>query len=350
MNYLMKTRLLCTWIAGLIITGFSSCTVTHINLNVLVPAEIHVPSEINRLVVINRSLPGKEDKVKNVLEGVLTGEGLFVDRFGSEACINGLMDGLNHSPRFSVVADPKAGATGTGTRRFPQPLDWISVQRICRENNADALLALEVFDSNNRISFNNEQRTKRENGKNVSYTVHVARLRCSVESGWRIYYPVTHAIVDANIYNDWQQWSAEGSNQKAAQLGLPRQSDAVTDAGFFAGKQYSRRISPSWINQPRLLYKSGNSDMKYASRLARSNQWKDAAAIWNKYANSPDAKLSGRACVDLALAAEIEGDLKAAIQWTDKAYSRFNNRKALDYKKILEQRLYDQQKLNEQMK
>ncbi len=346
----MKTRLLCIWLAGLIMFGFTSCAVTSINLNVLVPAEIHVPSEINKLVVINRSLPGKEDKIRNVLEGVLTGEGLFVDRFGSEACINGLIDGLNHSPRFTAMADPKAGATGTGTRRFPQPLDWVTVQRICRENNADALLALEVFDSNNRLAFHNEQRTTRENGKNVTHTVHIARMRCSVESGWRIYYPVNRSIVDANIFNDWQQWSAEGPNQKAAQMGLPRQSNAVTDAGFFAGKQYSRRISPTWINQPRLLYKNGNSDMKYASRLARSNQWKDASAIWNKYTDTRDAKLSGRACFDLALAAEIEGDLQTAIQWTDKAYTRFNNRKALEYRKILEQRLNDQQKLNEQIK
>lgn len=327
----------------------ASCSTMNVTLTVLEPAQINVPRGIRSLAVVNRSLPAKEEKVKNVLEGVITGEGLFADRAGSFECVRGVADGLVSSPRFTVVVPPENELKGTGTRQFPAPLDWNTVERICRQNQTDALLSLEVFDSNNLYSDRKEQRTRKENDREVKYEVTITHVRSNIESGWRIYDPANRQIIDESIFTDYREWEAEGRSHKEALVNLPPQNEIVKQAGYFAGTQYARRISPSWIHTGREMYKKGNDDMKYAKRLAQTNRWEEAADVWRKYTDDPDSKLAGRACYNMALAAEIAGNLQEAIEWAEKSYVRYNNKKAREYSYILKNRLNRQQRLDEQM-
>jgi hypothetical protein len=81
----------------------------------------------------------------------------------------------------------------------------------------------------------------------------------------------------------------------------------------------------------------------------QQNEWAAAAEIWNKYVNDPDPKIAGWACHNMALAAEMEGDLDAAVEWAKKAYLDYNNKKSRNYINILKNRIADQAKLKEQL-
>ena len=327
-----------------------SCKTTSVTVQVLKPAPISITPKINTIVFANRSLPAKEERFKNVLEGAITGESILADRRGSEECIKGVVAKLQNSPRFEPLLAGDLNIRGTGTRQFPPALDWNVVEDICKKYQADALITLETFDSNNTRDMKERQAERKEGEKVIKYTEFLATLNVQIETGWRIYFPSEKRIVDQNIYMDGRSWSNASDARKRAEAGLPFQDQAIADAGYYAGQQYAFRISPMWISVSRFYYRKGNADFEAADRRGKTSDWKGAAEIWRKHINSNDPKLAGNACYNMALACEIEGDLEAAMDWAKKSYVNYGNKKARYYTNILQQRIYDQSRLDEQMK
>ena len=72
--------------------------------------------------------------------------------------------------------------------------------------------------------------------------------------------------------------------------------------------------------------------------MAQAGDWDAAAKLWNEAANSSSRKVAGRACYNMAIISEINGDLNGALQWAKKAYVVYRTPYALDYVNILQQR------------
>lgn len=331
--------------------GLFSCKTKSISVRVLKPAEIFVPQYIKTLAAVNRSLPakGNGNQFNNVVEGILSGEGLFVDREASQRTVSGLADGLQNSPRFSITVPDGLNLRGTGTAKFPPPLEWEKVEQICKNYSADALILLETFDSNTAHRYGSQQRTTKQNDKDVTYTEYTATIDISINAGWRIYDPAKHRIIDQNVFTDRKSWSKNGRTKAEARNNLPKQAYAVKDAGYFAGKQYAARISPTWIWVSRHYFVKGNDDFKDAEYKVKAKRWEDAAEIWKKYVNDPDMKIAGRACYNMALASEIFGKFDIALDWAQKAYADYHLRDAQRYIDILQNRIREAERLNKQM-
>jgi hypothetical protein len=311
---------------------FCSCGTTTMLLDVMKPAEINIPQDIKTIAVVNRSYPEKEQEVNNVVEGLITGEGLMNDRFGSQSCIKGFMDGLASSPRFSVAA-PDLSLKGTGTDKFPPLLDWAKVDTLCMMFKADALITLETFDSN----VSGRLFALLQKGGNKELTVEVG-------TGWRIYDPANQRLIDENLFHDSMGWTKTESGDGQSK------SDVVRDAGYWAGQRYAARISPLWVSVTRMYYGSGNRDFKIARELVNQGMYDDAAKLWMKYTEGSDRKLAGRACYNMALAWEIKGDLQTALEWAKRSLIDFGNRNAGQYINVLNNRIYEGQRLDEQIK
>lgn len=103
---------------------FASCKTKSLQVQVLIPAQINVPQDINTIGLLNHSLPSKQDRWSNVLEGFLTGESIFADKEASYATLNGCANKLNNSPRFKSTVLTNEDYRGTGTKQFPLPLEW----------------------------------------------------------------------------------------------------------------------------------------------------------------------------------------------------------------------------------
>jgi len=343
----MKINILLVLLGAFLVT---SCKTTQISIQVLNPAQISLPSDIKTIAFVNRSLLGKKERFKNIVEGAITGESVFADRLGSEECIKGVVEGLNNSPRIRGIIPANIDIRGTGSRQFPDPLNWETVDSICKANNVEALACLEVFDSDCTSKITSRAATKKEKNKDISYTEFTVHLDVNVVSGWRIYYPAGQKIIDQNTYIDTKSWANKSDDPKSAEKGLPYKDDAVSQSGNFAGNQYAFRISSNWSWVSRIYYSKENSDFEQAKRMVKSNDWKGAAILWQKYINSANPKISGYACYNLALAAEMDGNLESAIDWAKKAYVGFKNKSAYTYMNILQKRLNDQYRLDEQMK
>jgi tetratricopeptide (TPR) repeat protein len=327
----------------------SSCATTSIGLEVLIPAEINIPQHIQKVAVANRSLPAKGEKAKNIIEGVLTGESIYADREGSENCGLGLVNQLNSGPRFSAIYLSSAELKGTGTREFPYPLNWNQVNELCEAVDADALILLETFDSDNSIRNYSRVTKKKEENHEVNVTTFYSDMTIDVNAGWRIYDNVNKRIIDEKAFTDTKVFTGKGPTSRKAADDLPGKRNAINQAGVFAGKMFGKRISPTWMHTTRKYYKGKEDDFKKAKRYVEMNDWDAAIAIWKPLTDNPEKKIGGRACYNMGVACEMKGEFNIAIEWMKKAYYDYNMKDARSYIILLERRLKDQERLDEQL-
>ncbi|TAE57972.1 MAG: hypothetical protein EAZ89_03615 [Bacteroidetes bacterium] len=331
----------------------SGCTRT-VSLQVLQPAAFKVPEHLQTLATVNRSRP--ENKVGAVLEGLITGEAVGQDRSGARRATEGLSEALTRTPRFKVVFT-SIEMQGKGPNQFPPALPWPLVDSICRSYGADGLAVIEKFDSNTTGSTSSVQRKKKDKeGVETTYLEYTAVLRTRVKLGWRLYDPKNRVILDE--FDVWEErgWDEQGLSEQEAQRRLPAQTFTVDETAYYAGIKYGMRIAPTWINVSRSYYPKAKgterleADMAEATRLARVDRWRDAARLWQPIAeDKSNPKAAAKACYNMALASEWEGNLEVARRWVQKAWEEYGSKPARTYLATLDRRIVEQQRVDEQM-
>ncbi len=327
----------------------SACT-SSTSLQVLKPAEITIEDNIINVGVINRTYPTKDNKAWNIIEGVLTGEGIGTDRRGSEATVDGMIDVMSRSPRFKLMRLDIDMLKGSGTGQFPEPLSRAKINEVCQRNNLDALIALEAFDSDSRVNFTPitiRTRVAKDVYKDLPGVRADSRMNITV--GWRIYNNRSEVISDEFRYTDFLAFTGQGLTQNEALANLPSKYDALFRTGFHTGQRYGRRITPLWVTESRQYYTKGSDELKKAGKKVKINDWEAAAEIWKKEALNTEKKIAGRACYNMAVFCETRGNFDIALEWSKKAYSDFGNKKARSYTALIKRRMRDRQVLQQQM-
>lgn len=327
----------------------ASCT-SSIHLQVLKPADVTLPGEIEKFTLVNRTKPSKKNQAWNIIEGVLTGEGVFADREGADNCLSGLMQIMQHTPRYNIN-QASVEFKGSGTEQFAPPLTWAEVEKICQQNNSEALIVLEAFDSDSRITGDAKQVTiKDKEGLPATVTEFYSHARMEVKSGWRIYYPKEKRIVDQHQFSDFLQFDAKGTSPENATAALPNKRECIKKTGAQAGTTYGYRISPQWITVSRYFYTRGSDYMHMAGKKARQvGDWKGAMAIWKKETENNDRKIAWHAAYNMAVGCEREGNLEAALEWAKRSYDIGHKSAAAQYINILKRRISEQKRADEQM-
>lgn len=329
---------------------FCSCSSTEfIHLSVLKPAPVTVPPYIKTVGVINRSQASEKTKAIDAIDKVFSLEGANLDKEGAQASMVGLTDELMKNKRFDEVKllnETNLRTTTPGM--FPSSLSWDTVEKICRENGIDALFALELFDTDSKISYAATPVNIKTPLGNLPALEHRANMLTVVKTGWRIYDPVGKYILDEYPIANEITYSGKGINPMVAAAALIDRKDAVKEVGNKTGQSYAFRIIPYWIRVTRDYYVKGTDNFRIARRKAQTGNWDGAAELWQKESQNPSKKIAGRACYNMAIISEINGDLDGAIVWAQKAYENYNNRLGLRYVKILERRKINNEILKDQ--
>jgi len=333
------------------IITLDSCKTSSFTTTFLVPADITIPQHIQSVGVLNRSLPNKEDLLLNILEGFISGESVLADRESSINAVRGAVNTLNSNPRFKAVSLEGEDYRGTGTKQFAAPLDWNIVDMLCKKYKVDGLVVLETYDSDIMLGTDKRERKTKKDDREVTYTEFLAHLNIRSNAGWRFYDNEKKLIIDQQVFTDEKGFSGSGLTPEEALSKLPHKRSALNDAGIFSGQMLAFRISPKWLNASRYYYKKARKEeaFKYAKRYVISKQWKTAADTWLPLTNSTDKKIAGRACHNMALAEEMQGNLPEAIKWAQKAYVNHNLKRSRAYLNELNKRQMEQNLLKEQM-
>ena len=323
-----------------------SCKTNLVYIKVTNPSPVTISNSTKSIGIVNRTTPSEDNKTLNTIHQATAGETLKLIKESSAECIRGLNDALTQNRRFDIIKplnqiDLTTPVTGT----FPSPLSWVDVETMCRDNGVDILFVLEVFDTpiTNQV--------KLDNLSDVLNTVTQAQVNITttVKTGWRIYDPYKKYILDAYPLADNLTVTANAATIINTAEALLGRKEAIKQDANKLGHVYADRIIPYWITVTRDYYVKGNYNFKIATRKARTRNWDGAGELWLKETNSPRRKIAGRACYNMAILSEINGDLDAAIGWAQKSYENYNNKLGLRYVNILRNRRYSSQKLQYQL-
>jgi hypothetical protein len=299
-----------------------------IRFNIKIPAYIDLPADIRSLALIDRT--AKDKNAANVVEGLITGEVIGKDRSLSQYTLNGLSEMLANSQRVSIVRTGKVyRTTGTG-KTIPEPMSWEEAAEICRQNSTDALLALELYDSDYMPGLN----------------------EAAITVGFRIYDVTSRQIADQYIFTHRIAVGRPAPTIAGAVHSYMQDDNMMRDVSYEAGIIYGRRIAPTWYNVERTYYRKPKSDRNLAegARMMEVNDWNGAiAALEQAAVNGKKRKTRGRASHNLAVVYEITGDLVKAREWAQTAWARHENKESKHYLYILNDRQNETERLKYQM-
>jgi hypothetical protein len=334
---------------ALLFLGLVGCR-TNVSYTGLRPADVTLPQDVKSVVLLNRYKADRRNQWLNVVEGIFTGEIAFADRRGVDQALAALQGRLQSGPRYQVVMAAEQ-AYGTGTGMLPPPLDPAEVRMLCNQYNSQVLIAIEGFDSDIGLVVEPRQRKRTVNGKEVIEKFFEAIERVRINMSWRLYLASTGAIFDQHTMLAERAFSASGNTPDLARRGLLFPVDAIMQTAFQGGDSYGVRVSPSWVSYYREIYTraSGSGQMKKARRMAARGDWEQASVIWERLSRSTTTKIAKRATYNRAVAAEFMGDYDAALTWARKAADEFGMRNADQYVRVLQARLNELRRLDQQM-
>jgi len=331
------------------------CSHTRIvTMNAMRPADVFVPNHIQTVLVVDRTEIAAPDA--GIVESVLTGELPGQDEAAVQAGIRALRDTLGGSGRFDVLVAAERLPGNSLTLALPAPLRWEQVERLARDFEVDAVLAVELFDSDFVVTGGVEDvvETIIENGRSQEVTIpeFYASGVCDVRMGVRLYDPVDRTILDEMVYPYTDSWRAVGRTPQQALEILIDNADATVAASEGAAVDYARRIAPSTVRIQRKFYARSKKvpAMERGSRLADVGSWDEAARTWEAAIPSAPSKEAGQLAYNVAVAQEVLGDFDAAVASARRAYVDYGLGEGLDYVEKLRWRASEESVLQAQLR
>ncbi|MFM7022803.1 MAG: DUF6340 family protein [Flavobacteriales bacterium] len=346
----MKKNALLLTFTAVVVSFFYSCVATSpATVKVMKPADIDVPGHIKRLGIVDRSHPDKSGKALNVVEGMFSGENAYQDKYSANEAMAGMIFELSKTERFTVYQIQGVNLTNNGSIGFSTLLNWDLIRELCEKNKVDALVVLEVFDTNKSLRWSNENQSIVKNGITQTQVINVVSMTVEVITGWRIYDPSTQKIVDEYRTRESRSSSAKGISTTDAESALPQYSMVVGELARKNGESYALRIAPVAMMVNRSFYTGGNPAMKDARLFITNENYAEGAKIWQEvYKSAEKPKIRGRAAHNIAVAYEIDGQLDKAIEWAQKAVEA-GNKSSKYYLRTLNQRKIDEERAKKQM-
>ena len=328
-------------VASVLVTLLASCSPTNgLTLPVTEPAPILLNKQTSKIGIINRSLPDKNYEVFDAVDKILTAEGKDLDKLGSYTAIENLKSELLKNNKIqNVILIDTLESKKYGIDQFTSELSWQKVNEICKANDLDAIYELSFFDTDSKISYRTiKSEAKNAFGLKVPIIEHEATITTLIKSGWRIYDNNDKAIVDVYATNNSVQLNGRGINPMNAFETIKSRKDVVLSIAKDIGANYASQIMPYRIRVNRDYYVKGTPNFEIAKRRAQAGQWDSAAELWLLETKNRDPKIAGRACYNMGIINEINGNLEAAIEWTTKSYTDYGDKIALRYLNVLKNR------------
>lgn len=350
LNYLFKIRYLCVkqiLYVAIVLLIFSCSSLRNIEIEVAVQPEYPIDEDIQSLALLNRSMTNQFTNFKiDSLEKILVNHKLlldstFQDSIAADTAIQVAARALFESARFDVVVPKERNIERPDTSEIVRPLNIDFINDICTNFKVDGVLVLESFAEQLKTKYylNNS-----ENGfyyKEVYGATDIAYF-----SEWRLYRPHNLKPVIRFQVGDTIFWNANSLILEDVYSQMPRTKEALIGGGIAAGLKMSEYISPKWVNQTRYYYLTGKSEIDAAVPLIKENKWEEAAAIWSKYSGINSILIRSKVEYNLAVAAEMDGDLDLAIEWGLKSFKTRYSKPAEVYLKTLDLKRKAQQKEN----
>lgn len=325
-------------IAGflLAVTLLAGCASTagmkDINVDSLVPAKVTLPSNIENLLIIDRTVYTGNPFDSN--EALLTKQ---VPGEANDAAQNFIFYFSRYmatSPRFESVVANELLTGNSFSKEFPRQIPWDTVRQLCSRYQADALVAIEVsgfdFNISNPRAASAGQMAMSNDPQLSQYS---AEGTGNVVFGFRVYDPVTETIIDEEMYRHKETWEATGEYPQDAVANLIRREQAIGELIHLAAAEYAQKIAPIYVPIPRKYFGGSGTvpAMATGSLLAEEGKWQEAADTWEAGISQAPKREAGQLAYNVAIAYEALGKTELAREWANKAQVEYGNGEAKQY-------------------
>lgn len=332
----MKTRnILSLMLITVILASCGSST----SLGVLRPADIDIPSHVQTIVIIERDINRLD---RQILEGIFSGEGIFEDRRATDNAKESLYRTLARSDRYKVIrSNIELDEKFKSPNEAYAPLEWAQLEDIAEDYNADAVLSIEMYDTD-RITRNyrSTRRVRNANGNYVNVPTTEQERNIFTDMSVRLYDMKKKNIIDDHTVRAHARNTTQNNGYNNSNYYGNNGSFNTTAISYTTGSKYAARIAPLEVTVRRAYFTGKGADMRTATKYARDGHWGKAANKWQTVLRSnANQKNKAKAAFNLAVANEVMGNLDAALDWAIKSYEKYDFNKSRYYITALEYRI-----------
>lgn len=339
--FFIRPILIC--LGSIVLLG--SCVSTgKISVQVSVPAKRSIPSEIQSIVLMNRSMTSDfSDYNQDSLEVMFIKKKLhmdktFLDSIASDTTLKVMANLMYESGRFDVVVPVRRNIPNFNASYGDSSpsLTLNQVKQICSEFKVDALLSLENFSekikTSYKVGYGNEMNS-------INLKEFEAYVQVAFHSNWKLYQPKEKLLIAKFQINDTIFWSRNGLSLQETYEQLPTLKEALINGAVENAKNFAAYIAPVWKPEERRYFVTNQSEIDIAISYLQKNDWKEAEKIWMKYAKTSSKGLKSMIEFNLALASEMNGNMEGALEWIQKSYQTKYSKAAEDYMRLLKSHL-----------
>lgn len=325
-----------------IVLLISSCTGSQsiISIEVLEPAAITYPDEVQKVGYLNRS-PRSVHSFSRINVDSLSPQELFmVDTIICEAIRRGFIEGKKdaHTGYLDDLYYLEARRNDTLYRDSIVSHEKVLV--ICESFGLDALITQDYY----AFKFNQTYVWMEGAVKPLKILIQEARWTLSVPGQVK---PLdTYTVYDTLYYGNQGD---KGSPKFLTPL------EMLSDGAHVLGYIYGKRNVPKWNQLSRTVFVGGHKELKQASKYTDKGEWEKAHHLWSQYLDSEDKKLAAKSAHNIAVYYELEDEIEQALAFSGKALELWSTPPIETYKQELELRLlnkkdvYKQLRINESM-
>ncbi|MFK7812602.1 MAG: DUF6340 family protein [Maribacter sp.] len=329
------------FIAFGVILLLANCTSTkQLTVSTIEPSPVDISNQVRKIGIVNNSKSSFVKSYSTRLEQLIVMEEKWLAEKGTEAALTGLFDELARDERFEkvqILDNLAEETTDFGTR--PSNDTWEKIATICKENGVDAIFSLASHDSETQFSLKktkiNQLGMMRDRARVSGQEI---TLKTLIENGWRIYDPKQRILVDEFTSNNQIVALAKGLNSVDALQAIDKRRETLIEQSKTSGSSYAQRMQPTKLDVKRDYFVIGTKNFELADDKIQDGAYQEAAALWEEEIANPKPRISSRACFNLAVMNEYNGNLDAAMNWATKSYSLHKEDATLDYITALEQR------------
>ena len=347
----MNTRIkyyLFTLCAALGAASCSSTKMLYTSIDVLRPAEVVFPANVNSLLLVNNSAPQPQEMghTTSLLDGSIQNISLNTDSLSLFvlSALNEELDNAGFFANNSLVVN--SINTGNDFSKIT-PIPAAQLQSLCADHAADAVLSLNSLQVNDALD------------ESVTWAgTYSLGLYAVYDTWWTVQYADAQKQTELLHYQDTIYWESEGDNSQQLLSNFPNRDDALVDGALYVGQKMLNRLIPYWEENDRYLFDLQQPLMLQGMQEVYKRNWSGAIPLWEEQLNqTPKNKDKALIQNNLAVAYEITGDLDKAMSTITQAVDNYstgipshkNLNAMLDYKDELLVRLKQQILIKEQM-
>ena len=334
----------CFWIL------ISCISVRYVAVESYNPATITFPANIRRILIVNNALPQEDVPFESSLRKLPEQLQITSDSTTFDFCRT-LGEVLADFSNFDDIRLLEGCYRKELSPFNATTLKQEDVIQLCYEHEADVVVSLD------QLLF-----SLHEKEDVFSFFEKQGIMNVYISGMLRIYFPsletpMTSILLADTIISDF---SFIQNNENIWDiLFTVNETNLLRESARFLANEVRINFIPYWSQDIRWYYVSLESKWKEASVYAESDKWQKALNLWKTlYSRAPSWKQKARLASNIALGAELVGDLEEALEYANLSYhlmrehlgeedSTTKNQKT--YFKVLSNRITEVQKIRMQL-